>query len=96
MAETETKKPPYYMEMLKKAKELAGDQSSLKQQRIDLAQKEKAVLEAISSEPKTVPEIAEVTALDKQLVFWLVNALRKYNKAETVAKRGDYMTYIRK
>ena len=56
----------------------------------------KAILAAIASEPKTVPQIAGETGLDTGYVFWIIAGLRKYNEAESVKKSGDYMTYRKK
>ena len=57
---------------------------------------QRAILTSIATDAKTVPEISEETGLETQFVFWLIAGLRKYNKAESVKKRGEYMTYRKK
>lgn len=87
--------PKAYLEQLK-ALRAQRDTKSITEVRKEQNAQEKAILAAIASEPKTVPEISQETQIDAQRVFWLIAALRKYNKAESVKKRGDYMTYIKK
>lgn len=62
----------------------------------DQNQAQRAILATIATEAKTVPEIAQETGLDTAYVLWIVSGLRKYNKAESVKKRDDYMTYRKK
>jgi predicted Rossmann fold nucleotide-binding protein DprA/Smf involved in DNA uptake len=85
-----------YLNQLKTLRSQKSDLKELNAVRREQEAHEKAILAAIETEPKTVPEIAEQTRLPEQRVFWMVNALRKYNKAESVKKRGEYMTYIKK
>lgn len=92
----EPKPTPAYMEQLKTLRAQRGERKDLAELRKVQMQQEKAILAAIAQEAKTVPEIAKETGLDEQTVFWMITALRKYNKAETAKKRGDYMTYIKK
>lgn len=92
----EPKPTPAYMEQLKTLRAQRGERKDLTELRKVQMQQEKAILAAIAEEAKTVPEIAKETGLDEQTVFWMITALRKYNKAETAKKRGDYMTYIKK
>jgi predicted Rossmann fold nucleotide-binding protein DprA/Smf involved in DNA uptake len=84
-----------YLDQLKTLRGQRGDRKDLTELRKTQVQHEKAILAAIATEPKTVPEIAAETGIHEQLVFWLINALRKYNKIESVKKRGDYMTYLK-
>jgi predicted Rossmann fold nucleotide-binding protein DprA/Smf involved in DNA uptake len=76
---------------LKAARGAREDLSELHREQV---RQEKAVRAALAGEPKTVPEIAAETGIDAQQVFWMINALRKYNKAASVGKRGDYTTYV--
>lgn len=92
----EPKQTPTYMEQLKTLRAQRGERKDLTELRKQQMQQEKAILAAIAEEPKTVPDIAKETGIDEQTVFWMINALRKYNKAESVKKRGEYMTYIKK
>jgi predicted Rossmann fold nucleotide-binding protein DprA/Smf involved in DNA uptake len=85
-----------FLRQLKDVKAERGERKDLAELRKEQNAHERAILAAIAAEPKTVPEIAEETGLDPLRVFWMINALRKYNKAETIAKSGDYMTYIKK
>jgi len=85
-----------YLNQLKTLRAQKSDLKELNAIRREQEAHEKVILAAIETEPKTVPEIAEQTQLPEQRVFWMVNALRKYNKAENVKKRGEYMTYIKK
>jgi hypothetical protein len=57
---------------------------------------QKAILEALGSEVKSIPELAEATGIPTKDIFWHVNALRKYNKIHDVKKQGDFFTYSKK
>jgi hypothetical protein len=57
---------------------------------------QKAILESLGTEAKTIPEIADATNIAAADIFWHVNALRKYNKIHDVKKSGDYFTYAKK
>ena len=87
---------PRYIEQIKTVKTERGERKDLAELRKEQNRQEKAILAAIAEEPKTVPEIAAESGIDTQQVFWMINVLRKYNKAESAKKRGDYMTYIKK
>lgn len=68
----------------------------LLQRNKDQSRAQRAILAAIATEAKSVPEIAKETGLESRFVFWIIAGLRKYNKAESVKKRGEYMTYRKK
>jgi predicted Rossmann fold nucleotide-binding protein DprA/Smf involved in DNA uptake len=53
---------------------------------------QRQLLEALATE-RTIPELAEATGLDAAVVFFQVNAMRKYGKVEDSGKRGDYLCY---
>lgn len=53
---------------------------------------QRRILDALSTE-RTIPELAEATGLDAAVVFFQVNAMRKYGKVEDSGKRGDYLSY---
>lgn len=57
---------------------------------------QKAILEALGADAKTVPEISEKTGICAKDIFWHINALRKYNKIHDVKKQGEYFTYAKK
>ncbi len=57
---------------------------------------QKAILEALGSGPKTVPELAAAAGLDHQKTLWYVTGLRKYGKVEDVPGRAAYPKYILK
>lgn len=87
---------PLYIEQIRALRARRGERKDLSELRKEQVRQEKAILAVIAAAPKTVPEIAAETGLDSRQVFWMVNALRKYNKVESVKKRDDYMTYIKK
>jgi len=93
MAERQTRP---YLEQIKALRAERGDRGDLTALRKEQVRQEKAILVSIAAEPKTPPEIAQETGIEVRQVFWMINALRKYNKVESVKKRGDYMTYIGK
>jgi len=53
----------------------------------------KALLDCLGRGEKNVLELAAETRLDPAVVFWHVNALRKYGGIRDGVKRGDYFTY---
>ena len=55
----------------------------------------KAILQCIETEGKTVIQIADELKLGKELVFWHINALRKYGKVVDGPKSGDYWKYLK-
>lgn len=52
-----------------------------------------AVREALRAGPATVPELSERTGLEPRVVFWYLNALRKYGAAEIAEVDGDFLRY---
>ncbi len=84
---------PAYAEQLKVLKERRGKNVQAAEKLKEQARIQQAVLKAIADEARTVPEIAEVTGLPAEQVFWWITALRKYNKVQDEKKRGDYMSY---
>jgi hypothetical protein len=56
----------------------------------------RAIIKALEEEAKTVPQIAELTGIESNLVFWHINALRKYNVLQEEKRRGDYAFYRKK
>ena len=86
-----------YKRDLKIAREQHGkpseEQNAVRKERLRLR---KAVLEALASGPKTVPELAEAIGADARRVLWQVAALRKYNEVADGPKQGDYIAYARK
>jgi predicted transcriptional regulator len=86
-----------YTEQLKTLRARRGDSSKENAERVKAQNRmQQAVLKAIETEAKTVPEIAAETGLSTQDVFWWITALRKYNKVQDEKKRGDYMAYRKK
>lgn len=79
---------------LKALKAARGEREELIEMHKEQVRQEKAILAALACGAKTVPEVAAETGIDAQQVFWMINALRKYNKAAGVGKRGDYTTYV--
>jgi predicted transcriptional regulator len=43
--------------------------------------------------PKTVPEIAEATAIASHEVLWYITAMKKYDQVVEVGQRGEYYQY---
>ncbi|MHB1461564.1 MAG: hypothetical protein ACYC1M_09815 [Armatimonadota bacterium] len=89
--------PRAYLQQLK---QLRSERGSLPKEMIERGKSQisiqKTILAAIETEYKTVPEIAELTGLDTQDVFWWITALRKYNRVQDGKKRGEYATYLKK
>jgi len=82
-------------EKLKRAKELRGANPELQARQKENNRIQRAILEA-ALEPISVPELAEKTSIAIDIVFWHVNALRKYDKMVDVKKSGDYWLYKKK
>jgi hypothetical protein len=86
-----------YRQQLKVARERHGKPSEVRSlERKELIRVRRAVLEALVSGPKTVPELALELAVDARTVLWHVAALRKYNEVTDGPKQGDYIAYLRK
>lgn len=81
---------------LKLAKERHGVSADLLAQVKETNRVQRAILEAIATEAKNVPDIAAATALPTDVVFWQVNAMRKYNKVVDVKKSGEFWLYQKK
>jgi len=53
------------------------------------------IMNAIKNEPKTVPEIAEITGLRPDIVLWYISTFLRYGLVEKVEKTLDgYWKYI--
>jgi len=86
---------PAYTEQLKILRERRGPTPK---ERLDqtkaMNKAQQAVLKAIATEAKTVPEIAAETGISTREVFWWITALRKYGRVQDEEKRGDFVAYI--
>lgn len=99
MSETETprSKCNYAAEQIKQARAKRGKMDPAKVEAHKRNREiQNAILTAIADRAMTVPEIAEVTGMDTQLVFWWITAMRKYGKVQDDEKRGDYLAYRKK
>lgn len=89
--------PKAYLQQLK---QLRSERGPLPKAMIERGKSQiaiqKTILAAIETEPKTVPEIAELTGIDTQDIFWWITAMRKYNQIQDGKKRGEYATYLKK
>lgn len=56
---------------------------------------QKSILDSIETVGKTVPDIAKETGLGSDVVFWHINALRRYGRIKDGAKSGAYFTYLK-
>ena len=83
------------MEKLKRARELRGVAPELQARQKENMRIQKAIL-AQAIEPISVPDLAEKTSIPVDVVFWHVNAMRKYDKMVDVKKSGDYWLYKKK
>ena len=84
-------------EKLKLAKENRGKISPELLERVrEISGIHKSILDALGAEAKTIPDLALATGLPPEVVFWNVNALRKYNKIHDVKKCGSYFSYAKK
>jgi hypothetical protein len=80
---------------LKLAKERRPVPAALQEHLKETRRIHKSILDA-AAEPVNVPDLAEKTGMPSAVVFWHVNALRKYDKLVDVKKSGDYWLYQRK
>lgn len=80
---------------MKKAREQRGVSKELLARQKETIGIHKAILEA-ASEPISAPDLALKVELPVEVVFWHVNALRKYDKMTDVKKSGDYWLYQKK
>jgi len=84
-------------EKLKRAKEKRGPVPSTLLEHIrDTNKVQKAILDALGDESKTVPDLATATGIAEEVVFWNVNAMRKYNKIRDIKKSGEFFLYAKK
>jgi hypothetical protein len=95
--ETRNDKKERLLSQLKKAREHGGSAAKeILERRKAYDDAHKAIIKAVEEEARTVPQIAEVTGLESSLVFWHINALRKYNVLQEEKRRGDYLFYRKK
>jgi DNA-binding CsgD family transcriptional regulator len=86
-----------YKQQLKLARERHGKPSAARAaERKEHLRLRKALLEALATGPKTVPELAAELGADARTVLWHVAAMRKYNEVTDGPKQGDYIAYLRK
>jgi len=86
-----------YKQQLKVARDRHGKPSEERNaERKESIRLRKAVLDALATGPKTVPELAAKIGADPRKVLWHVAALRKYNEVADGPKQGDYIAYLRK
>jgi predicted transcriptional regulator len=82
-----------YQEQLKILREKNGTNKDLMES-VKMTNKiHKLIMESLATGPKTIPEIALETKLESEVIFWHVNALRKYGKIVDGGKTGDYWKY---
>lgn len=65
----------------------------LKEHQIAGRKLKKAVREAMTAGPATIPELASATGLAASDVLWHVTALKKYGEARETEVDGDYARY---
>ena len=53
------------------------------------------ICKAISDEPKTVPEVAEIVGMPTNEVLWHIIAMKKYDIVAEMGKSGEYYLYQR-
>ncbi len=53
----------------------------------------KAIMEALKSEPKTIPELAYELNMDSSVVMWYVMTMIKYGLIEVGEEEDDYYKY---
>ena len=53
----------------------------------------KAIMEALKSEPKTIPELASELNIDSSVVVWYVMTMIKYGLIEVGEEEDDYYKY---
>lgn len=56
----------------------------------------KSLREALKTEARTVPELAQLLQLPAPEVMWHVMALKKYGAVVEAGERGEYVTYTLK
>lgn len=68
---------------IKQIKELREVPGAVLERMKEFRRIKKAILEALKPEPMTIPEIAEKTGLEKDLVTYHLMTLRKFGEVET-------------
>ncbi|MBN1122628.1 MAG: helix-turn-helix transcriptional regulator [Anaerolineae bacterium] len=53
----------------------------------------KEIFKAMGDEPRTVPEIAELSGVSSHEVLWHITALKKYDLVAEVGMDGEYYQY---
>ncbi len=53
----------------------------------------KEIFKAMGDDPRTVPEIAELTGMSPRDVLWHITALKKYDLVAEVGMDGEYYQY---
>lgn len=53
----------------------------------------KAILDALKSGPRTVPEISRETRIPGEKVLWYIMALKRFGKVAEDGQAGDYFRY---
>ncbi|MCD6492242.1 MAG: hypothetical protein J7K36_00310 [Archaeoglobaceae archaeon] len=53
----------------------------------------KAIMEALKSEPKTIPELASELNMDSSVIMWYVMTMIKYGLIEVGEEEDDYYKY---
>ncbi len=82
-------------ESMRKARDLRGVSKDLLAYQKENIRIHKAILEA-STDPISVPDLSQKLSMPVEIVFWHVNALRKYDKLTDVKKSGQYWLYQKK
>lgn len=94
MSDTQQKKDSDKKQVLKQLRKqrkenVARATAIMKKNRTDM----KAVREALSDGPATVPQIACEAGLYSDRTLWLVAAMKKYGEIEEAEKDGTYFQY---
>ena len=53
------------------------------------------ICKAIRENPRTVPEVAEITGLPTNIVLWYMTAYKKYGIVVESGMCGDYPLYLK-
>ncbi|MCB1069186.1 MAG: winged helix-turn-helix domain-containing protein [Verrucomicrobia bacterium] len=80
---------------LKELKAWRGDAQAtrLKEVQVEGRKIKKAVREAMTQGPATIPELASATGLPSRSVLWHVTAMKKYGEVRESEVDGDYPRY---
>jgi predicted transcriptional regulator len=71
------------MKTIDKIKEEHKVPEALKQQVKEFGRINREIIKALKEEPRTIPQVAEITGMDKHLVTYHLMTLLKYGKLET-------------